>query len=80
MREFHHTIGQPTPWQGMAQYPGMEQPPHHPFYQHHPPPPQAHPPYAGQHPVPHDARFREKRLVRSFSSSLVKAYFCLLLM
>ncbi|XP_038843360.1 YTH domain-containing protein 1-like isoform X1 [Salvelinus namaycush] len=80
MREFHHTIGQPTPWQGMAQYPGMEQPPHHPFYQHHPPPPQSHPPYAGQHPVPHearfrepvphDARFREKRLVRSFSSSL----------
>ncbi|XP_055717069.1 YTH domain-containing protein 1-like isoform X2 [Salvelinus fontinalis] len=63
-----------------AQYPGMEQPPHHPFYQHHPPPPQSHPPYAGQHPVPHearfrepvphDARFREKRLVRSFSSSL----------
>ncbi|XP_029548334.1 YTH domain-containing protein 1 isoform X2 [Salmo trutta] len=72
MREFHQTIGQPTPWQGMAQYPGMEQPPHHPFYQHHhhPPPPQSHPPYAGQHPVPHDARFREKRLVRSFSSSL----------
>ncbi|XP_031681884.1 YTH domain-containing protein 1-like isoform X1 [Oncorhynchus kisutch] len=59
MREFHHTIGQPTPWQGMAQYPGMEQQPHHPFYQHHPPPPQTHPPYAGQHPVPHDARFRE---------------------
>ncbi|XP_013994487.1 YTH domain-containing protein 1 isoform X3 [Salmo salar] len=71
MREFHQTIGQPTPWQGMAQYPGMEQPPHHPFYQHHPPPPpQSHPPYAGQHPVPHEARFREKRLVRSFSSSL----------
>ncbi|KAM9540321.1 YTH domain-containing protein 1-like isoform 1-T1 [Salvelinus alpinus] len=59
MREFHHTIGQPTPWQGMAQYPGMEQPPHHPFYQNHPPPPQSHPPYAGQHPVPHEARFRE---------------------
>uniref|UniRef100_A0A8C8CC88 YTH domain-containing family protein n=1 Tax=Oncorhynchus tshawytscha TaxID=74940 RepID=A0A8C8CC88_ONCTS len=71
MREFHHTIGQPTPWQGMAQYPGMEQQPHHPFYQHHPPPPQSHPPYAGQHPVPHDARFREpKRLVRSYSSSV----------
>nr|XP_046161687.1 YTH domain-containing protein 1-like isoform X4 [Oncorhynchus gorbuscha] len=59
MREFHHTVGQPTPWQGMAPYPGMEQQPHHPFYQHHPPPPQSHPPYAGQHPVPHDARFRE---------------------
>ncbi|XP_071029922.1 YTH domain-containing protein 1-like [Oncorhynchus clarkii lewisi] len=80
MREFHHTIGQPPPWQGMAQYPGMEQQPHHPFYQHHPPPPQSHPPYAGQHPVPHearfrepvphDARFREKRLVRSYSSSV----------
>ncbi|CAB1319157.1 unnamed protein product [Coregonus sp. 'balchen'] len=58
----------------MAPYPGMEQPPHHPFYQHHPPPPQAHPPYAGHHPVPHDARFREKRVVRSFSSSLVKPF------
>uniref|UniRef100_A0A8C7M9V5 YTH domain-containing family protein n=1 Tax=Oncorhynchus kisutch TaxID=8019 RepID=A0A8C7M9V5_ONCKI len=62
MREFHHTIGPPPPWQGMAPYPGMEQPPHHPFYQHHPPPPQAHPPYTGHHPVPHDARFREKRV------------------
>ncbi|XP_036832465.1 YTH domain-containing protein 1 isoform X2 [Oncorhynchus mykiss] len=70
MREFHHTIGPPPPWQGMAPYPGMEQPPHHPFYQHHPPPPQAHPPYTGHHPVPHDARFREKRVVRSFSSTL----------
>ncbi|KAM9519299.1 YTH domain-containing protein 1 isoform 7-T8 [Salvelinus alpinus] len=62
MREFHHTIGPPPPWQGMAPYPGMEQPPHHPFYQHHPPPPQAHPPYTGHHPVPHEARFREKRV------------------
>ncbi|XP_071207628.1 YTH domain-containing protein 1 isoform X3 [Salvelinus alpinus] len=70
MREFHHTIGPPPPWQGMAPYPGMEQPPHHPFYQHHPPPPQAHPPYTGHHPVPHEARFREKRVVRSFSSTL----------
>ncbi|KAF4072891.1 hypothetical protein AMELA_G00252690 [Ameiurus melas] len=70
MREFHHSIGPPPPWQGMAPYPGMDQPPHHPYYQHHPPPPQAHPPYSGHHAMPHDARFREKRVVRSFSSSL----------
>ncbi|XP_056602930.1 YTH domain-containing protein 1 isoform X2 [Triplophysa dalaica] len=70
MREFHHTMGPPPPWQGMAPYPGMEHPPQHPYYQHHPPPPQAHPPYSGHHPVPHDARFREKRVVRSFASSL----------
>ncbi|XP_012685651.1 YTH domain-containing protein 1 isoform X1 [Clupea harengus] len=70
MREFHHNIGPPPPWQGMAPYPGMEQPPHHPYYQHHAPPPQAHPPYSGHHPVPHDARFREKRVVRSSFSSL----------
>ncbi|KAL7835028.1 hypothetical protein SRHO_G00292750 [Serrasalmus rhombeus] len=70
MREFHHNIGPPPPWQGMAPYPSMEQPPHHQYYQHHPPPPQAHPPYSGHHPMPHDARFREKRVVRSFSSSL----------
>lgn len=55
-----------------APYPGMDQPPHHPYYQHHPPPPQAHPPYSGHHTMPHDARFREKRVVRSFSSSLVR--------
>ncbi|CAB1351934.1 unnamed protein product [Coregonus sp. 'balchen'] len=51
MREFHHTIGPPPPWQGMA---------HPPYAGHHP----------GHHPVPHDARFREKRVVRSFSSNL----------
>uniref|UniRef100_A0A3B3QZZ6 YTH domain-containing family protein n=1 Tax=Paramormyrops kingsleyae TaxID=1676925 RepID=A0A3B3QZZ6_9TELE len=62
MREFHHNIGPPPPWQGMAPYPAMEQPAHHPYYQHHPPAPQAHPPYSGHHPVPHDARFREKRV------------------
>lgn len=52
----------------------MDHPPQHPYYQHHhhhPPPPQAHPPYSGHHPMPHDARFREKRVVRSFASSLV---------
>uniref|UniRef100_A0A8C1ADX8 YTH domain-containing family protein n=1 Tax=Cyprinus carpio carpio TaxID=630221 RepID=A0A8C1ADX8_CYPCA len=73
MREFHHSIGPPPPWQGMAPYPGMDHPPQHPYYQHHhhhPPPPQAHPPYSGHHPMPHDARFREKRVVRSFASSL----------
>ncbi|XP_072922127.1 YTH domain-containing protein 1 isoform X2 [Hemitrygon akajei] len=62
MREFHHSIGPPPPWQGMPPYPGMEQPPHHPYYQHHPPPPQAHPPYSGHHPVPHEARYRDKRV------------------
>ncbi|XP_051545292.1 YTH domain-containing protein 1 isoform X2 [Myxocyprinus asiaticus] len=70
MREFHHNIGPPPPWQGMAPYPGMEHPPQHPYYQHHPPPPHAHPPYSGHHPMSHDARFREKRVVRSFASSL----------
>ncbi|XP_038660365.1 YTH domain-containing protein 1 isoform X5 [Scyliorhinus canicula] len=63
MREFHHSIGPPPPWQGMPPYPGMEQAPHHPYYQHHPPPPQAHPPYSGHHPVPHEARYRDKRVV-----------------
>uniref|UniRef100_UPI00398F1D77 YTH domain-containing protein 1 isoform X4 n=1 Tax=Pristiophorus japonicus TaxID=55135 RepID=UPI00398F1D77 len=62
MREFHHSIGPPPPWQGMPPYPGMEQAPHHPYYQHHPPPPQAHPPYSGHHPVPHEARYRDKRV------------------
>ncbi|XP_033875308.3 YTH domain-containing protein 1-like isoform X2 [Acipenser ruthenus] len=62
MREFHHSIGPPPPWQGMPPYPGMEQPPHHPYYQHHPPPPQPHPPYSGHHPVPHDTRYRDKRV------------------
>ncbi|XP_041104360.1 YTH domain-containing protein 1-like isoform X2 [Polyodon spathula] len=62
MREFHHSIGPPPPWQAMPPYPGMEQPPHHPYYQHHPPPPQAHPPYSGHHPVPHDTRYRDKRV------------------
>ncbi|XP_072373181.1 YTH domain-containing protein 1 isoform X5 [Scyliorhinus torazame] len=63
MREFHHSIGPPPPWQGMPPYPGMEPAPHHPYYQHHPPPPQAHPPYSGHHPVPHEARYRDKRVV-----------------
>ncbi|XP_062844558.1 YTH domain-containing protein 1 isoform X6 [Trichomycterus rosablanca] len=70
MREFHHSIGPPPPWQGMGPYPGMDQPPHHPYYQHHAPAPQTHPSYSSHHPVPHDARFREKRTARSFSTSL----------
>ncbi|RMC13927.1 hypothetical protein DUI87_09010 [Hirundo rustica rustica] len=61
VREFHN-MGPPPPWQGMPPYPGMEQPPHHPYYQHHAPPPQAHPPYSGHHPVPHEARYRDKRV------------------
>ncbi|KAM4706900.1 YTH domain-containing protein 1 isoform 2-T2 [Discoglossus pictus] len=61
VREFQN-MGPPPPWQGMPPYPAMEQPPHHPYYQHHAPPPQAHPPFSGHHPVPHDARYRDKRV------------------
>ncbi|XP_053317680.1 YTH domain-containing protein 1 isoform X2 [Spea bombifrons] len=61
VREFHN-MGPPPPWQGMPPYPAMEQPPHHPYYQHHAPPPQAHPQFSGHHPVPHDARYRDKRV------------------
>ncbi|CAJ0919605.1 unnamed protein product [Ranitomeya imitator] len=61
VREFHN-MGPPPPWQGMPQYPAMEQPPHHPYYQHHAPPPQAHPQFSGHHPVQHDARYRDKRV------------------
>ncbi|XP_063775912.1 YTH domain-containing protein 1 isoform X2 [Pseudophryne corroboree] len=43
-------------------YPAMEQPPHHPYYQHHAPPPQAHPQFSGHHPVQHDTRYRDKRV------------------
>ncbi|XP_075058997.1 YTH domain-containing protein 1 isoform X3 [Mixophyes fleayi] len=61
VREFHN-MGPPPPWQGMPPYPAMEQPPHHPYYQHHAPPPQAHPQFSGHHPVQHDARYRDKRV------------------
>ncbi|XP_072477022.1 YTH domain-containing protein 1 isoform X5 [Notamacropus eugenii] len=64
VREFHN-MGPPPPWQGMPPYPGIEQPPHHPYYQHHAPPPQTHPPYSGHHPVPHEARYRDKRVILS---------------
>ncbi|XP_069092035.1 YTH domain-containing protein 1 isoform X4 [Pleurodeles waltl] len=63
VREFQN-MGPPPPWQGMPPYPGMEQPQHHPYYQHHAPPPQAHPPYSAHHPVQHDARYRDKRVVQ----------------
>ncbi|XP_075716938.1 YTH domain-containing protein 1 isoform X3 [Rhinoderma darwinii] len=43
-------------------YPAMEQPQHHPYYQHHAPPPQAHPQFSGHHPVQHDTRYRDKRV------------------
>uniref|UniRef100_A0A3P8RLA1 YTH domain-containing family protein n=1 Tax=Amphiprion percula TaxID=161767 RepID=A0A3P8RLA1_AMPPE len=42
MRDYHHSVGPPAPWQTLAAYPGVEQPPtHHPPYYHHshPPPP-----------------------------------------
>ncbi|KAM3873997.1 YTH domain-containing protein 1 [Diretmus argenteus] len=75
MRDYHHGVGPPAPWQALAPYPGVDQPPHHPYYHHHhhhpPPPPQAHTPYHHP-PIPqHDARFREKRVARSFASSPV---------
>ncbi|CAH2301627.1 YTH domain-containing 1 isoform X4 [Pelobates cultripes] len=55
-------MGPPPPWQGMPPYPTMQQPQHHPYYQHHAPPPQAHPQFSGHHPVPHDTRYRDKRV------------------
>ncbi|XP_075716925.1 YTH domain-containing protein 1 isoform X1 [Rhinoderma darwinii] len=61
VREFHN-MGPPPPWQGMPPYPAMEQPQHHPYYQHHAPPPQAHPQFSGHHPVQHDTRYRDKRV------------------
>ncbi|XP_041437901.1 YTH domain containing 1 L homeolog isoform X5 [Xenopus laevis] len=61
VREFHN-MGPPPPWQGMQPYPAIEQAPHHPYYQHHAPPPQAHPQFSGHHPVQHDARYRDKRV------------------
>ncbi|XP_072261639.1 YTH domain-containing protein 1 isoform X2 [Pyxicephalus adspersus] len=61
VREFHN-MGPPAPWQGMPPYPAMEQPPHHPYYQHHAPPPQAHPQFSGHHPGQHDTRYRDKRV------------------
>ncbi|GAA6233421.1 YTH domain-containing protein 1 isoform X1 [Lates japonicus] len=49
VRDYHHSVGPPAPWQTLAAYPGVEQPPpHHPSYYHHshppPPPPPGLPP------------------------------------
>ncbi|KAM4527133.1 YTH domain-containing protein 1 isoform 2-T2 [Odontesthes bonariensis] len=80
MRDYHHSVGPPAPWQTLAAYPGVEQqPPHHPPYYHHShPPPPPHQAYHHHHhpPIPpHEApppRFRDKQRApqhRSFASS-----------
>ncbi|XP_029985582.1 YTH domain-containing protein 1 isoform X2 [Sphaeramia orbicularis] len=82
MRDYHHSVGPPAPWQTLAAYPGVEQPPpHHPPYYHHShPPPPPHQPYHHHHhhpPLPpHEApppRFRDKQRAaqthRAFVSS-----------
>ncbi|KAM6902793.1 YTH domain-containing protein 1 isoform 2-T2 [Xenentodon cancila] len=80
MRDYHHSVGPPAPWQTLAAYPGVEQqPPHHPPYYHHShPPPPPHQAYHHHHhpPLPpHDApppRFRDKQRApqhRTFTSS-----------
>ncbi|XP_020492591.3 YTH domain-containing protein 1 [Labrus bergylta] len=80
MRDYHHNVGPPAPWQTLAAYPGVEQPPpHHPPYYHHShPPPPPHQAYHHHHhpPMPpHEApppRFRDKQRPpqhRAFTSS-----------
>ncbi|XP_014876866.1 YTH domain-containing protein 1 isoform X2 [Poecilia latipinna] len=79
MRDYHHNVGPPAPWQTLAAYPGVEQqPPHHPPYYHHShPPPPPHQAFHHHHPSlpPHEApppRFRDKQRVpqhRAFASS-----------
>ncbi|XP_034048639.1 YTH domain-containing protein 1 isoform X3 [Thalassophryne amazonica] len=80
IRDYHHNVGPPAPWQTMATYPGMEQTlphHHHPYYQHSHPPPPPHQAYHHHHPPlpPHEApppRFRDKQRPvqqRSFASS-----------
>ncbi|KAK2818477.1 hypothetical protein Q5P01_024038 [Channa striata] len=82
MRDYHHSVGPPAPWQTLAAYPGVEQPPpHHPPYYHHshppPPPHQAYHHHHHHHPPmpPHEApppRFRDKQRApqhRAFTSS-----------
>ncbi|KAF6718776.1 YTH domain-containing protein 1 [Oryzias melastigma] len=83
MRDYHHNVGPPAPWQTLAAYPGVEQqPPHHPPYYHHShPPPPPHQTYHHHHPPlpPHEAppsRFRDKQRVpqhRTFTSSPVSS-------
>ncbi|XP_033831871.1 YTH domain-containing protein 1 [Periophthalmus magnuspinnatus] len=61
MRDYHHSVGPPAPWQTLA-YPGVDPPPPHAPYYHHshapPPPHQAyhHPPLPPHEPH----RFRDK--------------------
>ncbi|XP_056875044.1 YTH domain-containing protein 1 [Takifugu flavidus] len=80
MRDYHHNIGPPAPWQTLATYPSVDQPPpHHPPYYHHnhPPPPPHQAYHHHHHPAlpPHDApppRFRDKQRPpqhRAFASS-----------
>ncbi|XP_035995734.1 YTH domain-containing protein 1 [Fundulus heteroclitus] len=79
MRDYHHNVGPPAPWQTLAAYPNVEQqPPHHPPYYHHShPPPPPHQAFHHHHPSlpPHEApppRFRDKQRVpqhRAFASS-----------
>ncbi|XP_037835340.1 YTH domain-containing protein 1 isoform X2 [Kryptolebias marmoratus] len=82
MRDYHHSVGPPAPWQTLAPYPNVEQqPPHHPPYYHHnhppPPPHQAFHHHHHHHPPlpPHEApppRFRDKQRApqhRAFTSS-----------
>ncbi|XP_040053324.2 YTH domain-containing protein 1 isoform X2 [Gasterosteus aculeatus] len=80
MRDYHHSVGPPAPWQTLATYPGVEQPPPHhpPYYHHNHPPPPPHQAYHHHHhpPLPpHEApppRFRDKQRApqhRAFTSS-----------
>ncbi|XP_068430406.1 YTH domain-containing protein 1 isoform X2 [Clinocottus analis] len=80
MRDYHHSVGPPAPWQTLATYPGVEQPPPHhpPYYHHNHPPPPPHQNYHHHHPPlpPHEApppRFRDKQRApqqhRAFTSS-----------
>ncbi|XP_038127912.1 YTH domain-containing protein 1 [Cyprinodon tularosa] len=79
MRDYHHNVGPPAPWQTLAAYPSVEQqPPHHPPYYHHShPPPPPHQAFHHHHPSlpPHEApppRFRDKQRLpqhRAFASS-----------
>nr|XP_057912076.1 YTH domain-containing protein 1 [Doryrhamphus excisus] len=78
MRDYHHNVGPPPPWQTLVTYPGVEQAPNHhpPYYHHSHPPPPPHQAYH-HHPMPpHEApppRFRDKQRVvpphRAFASS-----------
>nr|XP_040053324.1 YTH domain-containing protein 1 isoform X2 [Gasterosteus aculeatus aculeatus] len=80
MRDYHHSVGPPAPWQTLATYPGVEQPPphHNKYYQDNHPPPPPHQAYHHHHhpPLPpHEApppRFRDKQRApqhRAFTSS-----------